>query len=133
MIIVQDNPQGMPKVLTPSLDIQDTDHLKLDIQKWKNWITEKLFIEWEDFLQNQVPQMQEPPVQPNKWNLDIVKEVIASREALASIATAADSLILEKERVDCKVSVSLHDVGEARHIALTTIHVLHVHTTCLPG
>ena len=133
MIILQDNPQRMPNVLTPSLDIQDIDHLKLDIQKW---ITEKSFIEWEDFLQNQIPQMQEPPVQPNKWNLDIVKEVIASREAQAteaSIATAADSLILEKERVDCEVSVSLHDAGEASHIALTTIHVLHVHTTCLPG
>ena len=95
MIILQGNPQGMPNVLTPSLDIQDIDRMKNDIPKWKNWITEKSLIEWEDFLQNQVPQIQEPPVQPNKWNLDIMK-VVARREATeAGTVPSACNLIFQ--------------------------------------
>ena len=112
----------MPNILTPSFDIQDIDHLKSDISKWKKWISEESQNEWDNFLLNELPNLQSTPTQPEEWYLDELIKIVNHRENALVNDSSSISLCnsTSREREECEVSM------------VCMLHVcIHVHFSCM--
>lgn len=91
----------------PSLDKQDICQLKIDLPKWKPWISQRSWEEWTNFLDNEVSKIQEVPSDPPTWplqELSTSSELFSEHESNGDECNSGQStILLEKERQDCTV------------------------------
>lgn len=102
-------PVGIPSISQPSAEKQDINQLRLDMPKWKSWLSDQSWEEWTDFLSSGVEKLDKMPSTTPEWSLQVlVDHAQAEHENLQD---DQNTILLARERQECMVSF---------HVALTT-------------
>ena len=67
-INMQDMPEDVQLLSQPSSEKQDVNQLRLDIPKWKPWLSDQSWEEWADFLDSGVQNLDETSSAAPEWS-----------------------------------------------------------------
>ncbi len=104
-------PESCPSAVIPSDEKQDANQLRIDIPKWKQWLSPQSWEEWEEFLLSGLDKLGGTSQEPSQWPL----ELLASTTQANSLPPDNDNnetLLLTKERQECLVRIITYNYSE---------------------
>jgi hypothetical protein len=104
ILILKEVPVDVPKVVEPSVEKIDVQRLKQDISKWRQWLNEESWNEWDHFVNEYLPNLESASIsQPTQWHLD--KLLNEDTDLDSATNTLTTDRILQDERQQCTVFV----------------------------
>ncbi len=73
-------PQGSPCLCIPSAEKQDLNLLRADICKWRQWLSDDSYFEWEQFLDTGIKTLDTVPTSPPQFALTTLQQALTTSE-----------------------------------------------------
>ena len=90
-------PQGSPSLCIPSSEKQDLNLLRADIRKWRQWLSDDSYFEWEQFLDTGIKELDTVPTSPPQFALTTLQQAHADTTCENDDSYESPTLLVKRD------------------------------------